>query len=54
MFELRVAAISKSEIIAGLVVDTGEVEIKEDQWVRFTRLRIGLVFLTLDFTWFGK
>jgi hypothetical protein len=54
MFELRIVAVSTSEIIAGLVVDTGEIEVKENTWQQFTRFRIGLIFLTIDLTWLRK
>lgn len=54
MFELRIGLISKSEILCGVLIDTGEVEVKKDTWVNFTRLRLGLIFIILDFTWLAK
>lgn len=54
MFELKIVAISKSEVIMGLVIDNGEVEVKEENWMKFTRIRLGFIFLTIDMTWFSK
>lgn len=53
MFEFRLTAVSQNEIIAGLVIDRGERrESENDQWLEFLRLRIGLIFITLDITWY--
>lgn len=52
MLEFKLTAVSQSEIIAGIVIDQGEYEKAPNSWIEFIRLRIGLIFLTLDFTWF--
>lgn len=51
MFELKITFISQSDILCGVMVDTGQVEVSESKWLDFTRLRIGLIFLTFDLTW---
>lgn len=53
MFEIKITLVSKSECLFGVLVDQGEFEIKHETWRPFTRLRIGLVFLTLDFIKFS-
>lgn len=49
MFEVKITLISKSECLLGLFIDQGELEGKKDIWLPFTRLRVGLVFLIVDF-----
>jgi len=49
MFELKITLASKSECLLGLFIDQGELEGKKDIWIPFTRLRIGLIFLIVDF-----
>ena len=53
MTEITIVFISKSEVLLGAMIDTGEVEVEKDHWVKFNRLRLGLFFLTLNFTWFS-
>ena len=53
MLEIKLTAISKSESLLGLMFDQGEFQGK-DKWQPFTRIRLGFIFLTLDFTWFHK
>jgi hypothetical protein len=53
MTEITIVFISKSEVLLGAMIDTGEVEVEKDRWVKFSRLRLGLFFLTLNFTWFS-
>jgi hypothetical protein len=52
MLEIKLVFISSAEILLGASLDTGEVEIEEGQWLKFTRFRIGLLFVTIDFTFF--
>lgn len=54
MLEFKITAVSKSESLLGLMFDQGEYEIREKKWVPFTRIRIGIIFLTLDFVWYYK
>ena len=54
MFELRIGLISKSEILCGVLIDTGEVDVKKDPWINFTSLRLVLICIILDFTWLDK
>jgi hypothetical protein len=54
MFEFKLTLISKSEVLFGVMVDTGEVEVKKNTWLPFTRLRLGLIFITLDLTHISK
>lgn len=54
MFEIKITFVSKSECLFGILVDQGEFEVKTEVWVPFTRLRLGLVFLTLDLIKFSK
>jgi hypothetical protein len=54
MLEVKVVLVSKSEMIIGVVIDTGDVAISDDKWVKFSRLRLGLLLITLDFTWLYK
>lgn len=49
MFEIKIILISKSEALLGALIDQGEFEVKEGTWIPFTRLRLGLVFITFDF-----
>ena len=49
MFEVKITLVSKSECLLGLLVDQGELEGKKDIWIPFTRLRVGLIFLMIDF-----
>lgn len=53
MLEIRITAISKSESLIGMMFDQGEHQVNQ-KWVAFTRLRLGFVFLTLDFMWYHK
>lgn len=54
MIEFKLTAVSKNEIVAGIVIDRGERrEDETDDWVEFFRLRIGLIFLTLEISWFN-
>lgn len=52
MLEVKMTAISKSESLLGVMFDQGEHEIKKDKWLPFTRIRLGCIFLTLDFLWY--
>ena len=52
MLEVKVILISSSEILLGTMLDTGEMEVEDSVWVKFTRFRLGLLFFTLDFTFF--
>lgn len=49
MFEIKIILASKSETLLGLMIDQGEFEVKEGTWVPYTRLRLGLIFITFDF-----
>jgi len=49
MLEFKIVFFSKSEILCGLYLDHGEYEKAEGKWVPYTRFRIGLIFLCLDF-----
>lgn len=49
MFEIKIILVSKSESLLGIMMDQGEFEVKPNAWVPFTRLRVGLLFLTFDF-----
>jgi hypothetical protein len=46
--------ISKSESLLGISFDQGEYQSKNSNWVPFTRLRLGVIFLTLDFIYYSK
>jgi hypothetical protein len=50
MFQIKMTAVSKHESLIGLMFDQGEYNIKEI-WHPYTRLRLGFIFLTLDFMW---
>lgn len=54
MLEIKMTVVSKSESLLGLMFDQGEHEIKEKKWIPFTRIRLGLIFLTLDFIWYSS
>jgi hypothetical protein len=54
MLEIKMTAVSKSESLLGIMFDQGEHEIKKEVWVPFTRIRIGIIFLTLDLIWYTK
>ena len=51
MFEFKITAISKSESLLGFMFDQGDYQTKE-KWIPFTRIRLGVIFLTLDFVWY--
>lgn len=51
MLEFKITAVSKSESLLGIMFDQGEYESRE-RWIPFTRIRLGLIFLTLDFVWY--
>jgi uncharacterized membrane protein (UPF0127 family) len=52
MFELKITAISKSESLFGIMFDQGEYQNKQ-RWIPFTRIRLGIIFLTFDFVWYS-
>lgn len=54
MFELKITIISRSESLLGIFFDQGEYQMRPHQWVPFTRIRLGVIFLTLDFVWYSK
>jgi hypothetical protein len=49
MIQFKIIFLSKSEIICGLHFDQGEYEKAPDDWKPFNRIRVGLLFLTLEF-----
>lgn len=51
MFEFKISILSKDECLLGLMFDQGEYNHKE-KWIPFTRFRVGLLFMNLDFTYF--
>jgi hypothetical protein len=53
MLEIKMIFGSKSESLLGIMFDQGEYQIKE-AWIPFTRIRLGIIFLTLDFMWYHK
>lgn len=54
MFQIEITLMSKSESLLGLMFDQGEYKTPEEKWINFTRVRIGIVILTIDFSWFSK
>lgn len=54
MFEIRVILIEKTESLLGIMFDQGERELSNGKWIPFTRLRFGIVFLTLELAWYQK
>lgn len=52
MLEVKITAISRSESLFGIMFDQGEHEYKKEVWIPFTRIRIGIIFLTLDLVWY--
>lgn len=52
MFEFKIVLFSKAESLLGIYFDQGEFEKAPAKWVPFTRIRLGLIFLTLDFIWY--
>jgi hypothetical protein len=54
MLEIKMTAVSKSETLLGIMFDQGEHEIQKGNWIPFTRVRLGVIFLTLDFMWYSK
>jgi hypothetical protein len=52
MFEFKIIFVNQSEILAGVMIDQGQYEKTEDNWINFTRLRIGLIVVSFDFTWY--
>jgi hypothetical protein len=54
MLEIKVTLVSKSESLLGIMFDQGEHEIKKQTWMPFTRIRLGIIFLTLDLMWYHK
>ena len=53
MFELKITIISKSESLLGVMFEQGEYQLDEN-WIPFTRMRVGIIFITFDLTWFSK
>jgi hypothetical protein len=53
MIEIKITVVSKSESLLGIMFDQGEHEVNE-RWLPFTRVRLGVIFLTLDFMWYHK
>jgi len=53
MLEIKMTAVSTSESLLGVMFDQGEHQVKE-KWIPFTRIRLGFIFLTLDFMWYHK
>jgi hypothetical protein len=54
MFQIQMTVMSKSESLLGLMFDQGDHQSYEDEWIPFTRVRLGFIFFTIDFTWFSK
>ena len=54
MFQIQMTIMSKSESLLGLMFDQGDYQSSDDKWIPFTRVRIGFIFFTIDFTWFSK
>lgn len=54
MFEFKLSFISKSECLLGVFFDQGEYQKRSSgEWLPFTRVRLGVLFLTLDFMWYS-
>lgn len=53
MLEIRITAVSRSESLLGLMFDQGDHEVNQ-KWMPFSRIRLGFIFLTLDFMWYHK
>jgi len=54
MFEIKIILVSKSECLFGVLVDQGELEVQHKTWVPYTRFRLGLIFLTIEFIKFSS
>ena len=54
MFQIQLTVMSKSESLLGFMFDQGDHLSSNDKWIPFTRVRIGFLFFTVDFTWFSK
>ena len=52
MFEMRLIFIERSESLLGVMFDQGERELSNGKWVPFTRLRFGVILLTLELAWY--
>lgn len=50
--QISLSLLSKNETLLGLMMDQGEYERTKEVWTPFTRLRLGIIFLTLDFMWY--
>lgn len=48
MFEIRITLVSKAESLLGIMIDQGECQHGDDKWIPFVRVRVGIIFLTLD------
>lgn len=54
MFQIQLTVMNKSESLLGFMFDQGDYQSPNDKWTPFTRVRIGFLFFTVDFTWFSK
>ncbi len=54
MLEMSVTFFSKAESLLGMAIDQGDCQNKEGKWIPFSRIRIGFIFLTIEFLWFYK
>lgn len=50
--EISLSLLSKNETLLGLMMDQGEYERTKEVWTPFTRIRLGIIFLTLDVMWY--
>jgi hypothetical protein len=50
--QISISLLSKNETLLGLMMDQGEYEKSKGVWIPFTRIRLGIVFLTLDTMWY--
>ena len=53
MLEFKIVLFSKAESLLGLSFDQGEFE-KGPNWVPFSRIKIGCVFVSFDFIYYHK
>lgn len=47
-YEFKLTFLSNNESIFGLVIDKGEFEIKNDNWIPYIRFRVGFLFVTFQ------
>jgi hypothetical protein len=54
MFEFEIRLFNKAESLLGVMIDQGDYQKKDGEWIEFIRFRIGFIFINFDFVKYQK